>query len=95
MPSSLHTPCYQIFRTLLVNARVASGMTQAQIAEKMGRPQSFISKCERGERRLDFPEFIEIADILNVDVAEFLNTYRAALTSASVGRNNQRALRRM
>lgn len=84
MSSSLHNHCYQIFRSLLVNARVASGLTQAQIAEKMGRPQSFISKCERGERRLDFPEFIEIADILNVDVAEFLDAYRSALTPTTM-----------
>ncbi|EIC30843.1 helix-turn-helix domain-containing protein [Methylomicrobium album] len=79
MPSSLHNVDYQIFRSLLVQARVASGLTQMQIAEKLGKPQSYISKYERGERRLDFPEFIELADILEIDVAGFVSDYRAAL----------------
>ena len=84
MPSSLHSPDYQVFRTLLVNARVASGLTQMQIAERLNKPQSYISKYERGERRLDFPEFIELADILEVDVAAFVRDYRSALAPTKV-----------
>lgn len=82
MPSSLHSPDYQIFRTLLVNARVASGLTQAQIAERLSKPQSYVSKYERGERRLDFPEFIELANILGIDIAVFVNDYQAVLAPA-------------
>lgn len=79
MPSSLHTHHYQIFRSLLVSAREKSGLTQVQIATKLGKPQSYISKYERGERRLDFSEFIELADILGVDVVEFIEDYRAKI----------------
>ena len=79
MPSSLHSHQYQIFRSLLVTAREASGLTQVQIAEKLGKPQSFISKYERGERRLDFSEFIELADVLRIDTNAFIDTYRSAL----------------
>ena len=85
MPSSLHSHHYQIFRTLLVSARERSGFTQAQIATKLGKPQSFISKYERGERRLDFSEFIELADIIGVDVVEFIDNYRAEMLENAKG----------
>lgn len=80
MPSSLHSHHYQIFRSLLVAAREKSGLTQVQIAEKFGKPQSFISKYERGERRLDFTEFIELADMLEIDIADFVSRYQSAIT---------------
>lgn len=79
MPSSLHSHQYQVFRSLLVAARGASGLTQVQIAEKLGKPQSFISKYERGERRLDFSEFMELADVLQIDANAFIEAYRSAL----------------
>lgn len=56
-------------------------MTQVQIAEKLGRPQSFISKYERGERRLDFSEFVELADVLGIDIIAFVNDYRLAFSA--------------
>ena len=77
MPSSLHSHHYQIFRKLLVAARAHSGLTQVQIADQLGKPQSFISKYERGERRLDFTEFVELADVLRVDVSDFVDNYRS------------------
>lgn len=79
MPSSLHTRRYEIFRELLISSREAAGLTQTQIAHRMGKPQSFVSKYERGERRLDFTEFIELVDILALDEHEFIRRYRAAL----------------
>lgn len=79
MPSSLHRHQYQVFRTMLVNARFASGLTQVQIAERLGKPQSFVSKYERGERRLDFPEFIEIANTIGIDISAFSVEYQKAL----------------
>lgn len=42
-------------------------VTQARLAEKLERPQSFISKYESGERRLDLIEFLEITKALQVD----------------------------
>lgn len=56
-------------------------MTQVQIAEKLGRPQSYISKYERGERRLDFSEFVELADVLNIDIIAFVKEYRSVSIS--------------
>ena len=42
-------------------------MTQAQLAARLGRPQSFISKVETGERRLDVIEFLQLAKALKID----------------------------
>ena len=64
---------------MLIEARVTSELTQMQIAERLSKPQSYISKYERGERRLDFPEFVELADILGIDIVDFVKAYQAAL----------------
>ena len=83
MPSSLHSTHYQIFRSLLVAAREKSGLTQVQIAESLGKPQSYISKYERGERRLDFTEFIELADVLKIDVNDFVSSYQLGISQVT------------
>ncbi|NLH11465.1 MAG: helix-turn-helix transcriptional regulator [Holophagae bacterium] len=54
-------------RNLLAQARVAAGLTQLALAETLGRPQSFVSKYEHGERRLDIGELIEVAMALGLD----------------------------
>lgn len=51
----------------LVSARKACGLTQTELAEQLRKPQSFVSKYERGERRLDVVELIEIARTLEID----------------------------
>ena len=61
-------------------AREKSGLTQVQIAEKLEKPQSFISKYERGERRLDFSEFIELANVLEIDIAGFVSHYQSEIS---------------
>lgn len=54
-------------------------MTQTQVADRLGKPQSFVSKYERGERRLDFTEFLELAEVLSIDVSQFCLTYKERL----------------
>ena len=75
MPNPLHRREYEIFRNLLVKAREDAGLSQTDIALRMDKPQSFVSKYERGERRLDFTEFMEIATILSIDKKKFMNNY--------------------
>jgi transcriptional regulator with XRE-family HTH domain len=82
MPSPMHTSRYQIFRELLVEARETCGKTQVEVAKLLRKPQSFVSKYERGERRLDFTEFIEIAQVLGIDVNSFVDAYRSAALPA-------------
>ncbi|QNN68768.1 helix-turn-helix domain-containing protein [Thermomonas carbonis] len=64
---SIYQDAYQSLLTLLVEARNTSGLTQQQVADKLGRPQSFISKIENGDRRLDVIEFLEICRLLDTD----------------------------
>lgn len=59
-------------RALLVEAREKRGLTQADVASRLGRPQSFVSKYERGERRLDVIEFLEVAEALEVSPVSIL-----------------------
>lgn len=65
---ALHSPRYRAFVKWLILARERAGMTQAQVARAMNRPQSFVSKCEAGQRRVDV-----------VELQEFARVYRVAL----------------
>ena len=53
MDKSIHTDEYTILVDLLKEARSSAGLTQMQLAKKLGQSQSFVSKMEVGERRLD------------------------------------------
>lgn len=55
---SIYSSEYDGFLVLLRKARQDAGLTQAQAAMKLKRPQSFVSKCESGERRVDVVEFV-------------------------------------
>lgn len=74
MVKSLHTPAYEHFRSLLVTAREKAGLTQTEIAARLGRPQSFVAKYEGGERRLDVVEFIEVCEALGIDPTHVVAT---------------------
>jgi transcriptional regulator with XRE-family HTH domain len=79
MRKSVYTRAYKELRAQLVAARHAAGMTQHQLAHKLGKTQSFVAKFEGGERRLDVVEFLEIARVLKLDVKAFLATVANAL----------------
>lgn len=64
---------------MLTEVRLAKGLLQSEVAEKLQKNQSFVSKYERGERRLDLPEFLELADALELDVTEFIEKYKTGL----------------
>jgi DNA-binding XRE family transcriptional regulator len=70
---SIFTSKYDRFRVMLVEARKTAGFTQVELAQYLGRPQSYVSKYERGERRLDVVEFLDVAVALDLDVCDFLN----------------------
>jgi transcriptional regulator with XRE-family HTH domain len=78
MTSSVYTHRYRRFRDLLVEARQAKKLSQATLAEKLGRLQTFVSKYERGERRLDVVEFLEVAHALAIDPHKVLKQVEAA-----------------
>lgn len=59
-------------RTLLREVRADAGLTQAELADKLGVPQSVVSKYESGERRLDILELREICRGLNLSLLDFV-----------------------
>lgn len=59
---ALQTRRYRAFRERLKRARLDAGLTQVDVAAKVGRPQTWVSKCELGERRVDFVELEDLAD---------------------------------
>jgi transcriptional regulator with XRE-family HTH domain len=64
---SVFTEQYALMLKILIDIRHECGLTQAELAKKLLKPQSFVSKYERGERRLDVAELIEIAIHLKHD----------------------------
>lgn len=74
MPRS---PLYEKFETCLQQAREARELTQAQVASRLGKPQSYVSKYETGERRLDVVEFLEVCKALNIRPVDVLKAMGA------------------
>ncbi|MGM3309440.1 helix-turn-helix domain-containing protein [Anabaena sp. WFMT] len=72
MSKSVFSKKYHRFRQLLIQARKVAKLTQSELSEKLSRPQSYVSKYERGERRLDLIEFLEVAEVLEVEPATFI-----------------------
>lgn len=77
MSNSLNSAEYKRFRELLVQARGDAGLTQAELSSRLNRPQSFVSKYERGERRIDVIEFGQICRALGIDpIKSLMRFYR-------------------
>ncbi len=57
---------------LLKRVRAEAGLTQAQVAKKLGQPQSFVSKYESGERRLDVLELRQVCRASSISIQQFL-----------------------
>lgn len=86
MQKSLRTPRQILLQSLLVEARKAKGLTQAELATALGKPQSFVAKYENGERRIDVVEFVDITAVLGVSTADLLARISpAAARSRHVG----------
>ena len=60
----------QKLRRRLKEARLASGLRQLDVAEKLGRPQSYIAKIENGERKMDFIDVLDICAAIGLDPCE-------------------------
>jgi transcriptional regulator with XRE-family HTH domain len=63
----LRSPRHRALIAAIVEARNAAGLTQRQLASRLGRSNSFVWKIEAGERRVDVLEFVEIAVALKAD----------------------------
>ncbi|GLC25399.1 hypothetical protein rosag_19120 [Roseisolibacter agri] len=70
--TNVHSPKYRLLLTRLKEARLAAEMTQSEVARALGVPQSFVSKCESGERRIDPVELASFADIYQQPFSFFM-----------------------
>jgi transcriptional regulator with XRE-family HTH domain len=61
----------ETLRALLISLRSEAGLRQADLAERLGKPQSFVSKYENGERRLDLSEVYSICAAFNISFVTF------------------------
>ena len=76
MSGILYTRDYVNLRSLLIQARESAGLTQVELSGRLGRPQSFVSKYENGERRLDVIEFVQVCNALGINPCSILNKLR-------------------
>lgn len=77
LPRDLRQPRYARLRELMIEARKAAGLSQAAVAAKLGRPQSYIADIERNERRIDVIEYLALADAIGFDAISILEQVRA------------------
>ena len=72
MSRSIRTKEYKDFAQKLKNARLEAGLSQVEAAKRLKRPQSYISKSEAGEQRLDIVEIKKFAKLYSKETAYFV-----------------------
>jgi transcriptional regulator with XRE-family HTH domain len=75
MRKTLRSASQKQLLTLLKEARSEARLTQAVVAKKLRKPQSFVAKYEHGERRIDVVEFVAIARVLQADPIDLLTKF--------------------
>lgn len=93
MAKSIHRAEYDVFRDLLREKRVASGLTQVGVSKQMRRSQSFVSDVERGVRRVDVLELRDLCELYGVRLTAFCKEFerRAAAAPPSTTQREQQA----
>lgn len=77
MAKTLGTARHKALVTMLIEARERAGMTQTDLAGKLGEYQSFIARLESGQRRVDVVELIELGEIIGFDPKAMVETVQA------------------
>lgn len=85
MHPNQHQQQYELFLTLLRDARSQAGLTQQDLADRIGWTQSFVSKCERGERRIDVIDLLAYLGEIGVSPGDFVGGLAIALEEAAAG----------
>lgn len=79
MQKSLSSSKQKVFLELLRIVREEAGLRQIDVAQRLTQPQSFVSKYESGERRLDLLELELVCEACETDVLRFVTRYRASM----------------
>lgn len=83
MPTRSHRERYEVLLSQLLATRKRAGVTQVELAERMQTTQAFVSKCERGERRLDVIDLLDFLDALGEPAEGFVGQLRSELYPGS------------
>lgn len=79
MPRSVFSEPYGVLLRVLIDARQKAGLRQTDLADRLGKPQSFVSKIERGERRLDLVEFLIVVRAIGADETTLIHAIAKSL----------------
>jgi ribosome-binding protein aMBF1 (putative translation factor) len=79
MEKSIHSAGYTVFLKVLRAERERAGLTQVQLARKIRETQTFVSKCERGERRIDVIELRTFCRVLGLSLKQFVSALEKAI----------------
>lgn len=82
MIKSLNSKEHKILLEMLYQLRVVSGLRQSDLAHLLKVPQSFVSKIESGERRIDLIELREILKCFKTDIKEFVNEFENKINAS-------------
>jgi hypothetical protein len=74
LPKTIHTPRHKKLCELLKARRKAAGLTQTVVAERLGKPPSYVAKYEGGDRRLDVLEFLDVAAAIGFDPRKLIQS---------------------
>lgn len=72
MSKQLRTARHRRVMAALVEIRTKAGVTQRELARRLARAHSYVSRIEKGDRRLDVPEFIQWCEVLRADPVEVM-----------------------
>jgi transcriptional regulator with XRE-family HTH domain len=81
MSRTLRSPRQKALIALLIEQRKKSGLTQAQLAKRLRRYQSFVATVESGQRRIDVIEFLDFAEAIGFDPIDAIKKLRVAVRS--------------
>jgi transcriptional regulator with XRE-family HTH domain len=79
MEKSTFSREYRVMRQLLRQHREKAGLTQIDLAKAIDETQSYVSKCERGERRLDLIQLRAFCAAMGIDLQVFISAFESAL----------------
>lgn len=79
MRKNIHTDQHKLLIALLREMRIKAGLTQSELATRIGKDQTFVSKYESGERRLDVLELREICQAIGISLEGFVRKLEKAL----------------
>ena len=72
MSKQLRTARHRRFMAVLVEIRIQAGVTQRELARRLKRAHSYVSRIEKGDRRLDVPEMIQWCEVVGADPVDVM-----------------------